>query len=179
MFSLFPQAGNAERRGPLPGRGPPLRSRLEGLGAVSIEDGANVAHPGVRILRRVVYGQRRSAGSVPCRAHRQRDWARKNHTISADASGPRGSVKEPTAWEAALHRVQACRSRLVAMDTPDPAVPVPDFAGLATDLAAAWSATGVTTRSRQHLIRTLVSGIIADVDDVSARFTRRVLVPER
>lgn len=70
-------------------------------------------------------------------------------------------------WEAALRRVEACRSRLVAMDTPDPAVPVPDFAGLATDLAAAWSATGVTTRSRQHLIRTLVSGIIADVDDVT------------
>ncbi len=70
-------------------------------------------------------------------------------------------------WEAALRRVEACRSRLVAMDTPDPAVPVPDFAGLATDLAATWSAPGVTMRSRQQLIRTLVSDIIADVDDAT------------
>lgn len=75
-------------------------------------------------------------------------------------------------WEAALRRVEACRSRLVAVDTPDPAMPVPDFAGLATDLAAAWSAPGVTTRSRQHLIRTLVSDIIADVDDA----TREVIL---
>jgi DNA invertase Pin-like site-specific DNA recombinase len=70
-------------------------------------------------------------------------------------------------WEAAMRRVEACRSRLVAVDTPDPAMPMPDFAGLATDLAAAWSAPGVTTRSHQHLIRTLVSGIIADVDDAT------------
>lgn len=75
-------------------------------------------------------------------------------------------------WEAALRRVEACRSRLVAVDTPDPAMPMPDFAGLATDLAAAWSAPGVTTRSRQHLIRTLVSDIIADVDDA----TREVIL---
>lgn len=75
-------------------------------------------------------------------------------------------------WEAALRRVEACRSRLVAVDTPDPAMPMPDFASLATDLAAAWSAPGVTTRSRQHLIRTLVSDIIADVDDA----TREVIL---
>lgn len=75
-------------------------------------------------------------------------------------------------WEAALRRVEACQSRLVAVDTPDPAMPMPDFAGLATDLAAAWSAPGVTTRSRQHLIRTLVSDIIADVDDA----TREVIL---
>lgn len=75
-------------------------------------------------------------------------------------------------WEAALRRVEACRSRLVAVDTPDPAMPMPDFAGLAADLAAAWSAPGVTTRSRQHLIRTLVSDIIADVDDA----TREVIL---
>lgn len=51
-------------------------------------------------------------------------------------------------------------------------MPMPDFVGLATDLAAAWSAPGVTTRSRQHLIRTLVSDIIADVDDA----TREVIL---
>lgn len=75
-------------------------------------------------------------------------------------------------WEAALRRVEACRLRVAVVDAPDPAVPMPDFAGLATDLAAAWSAPGATTRSRQHLIRTLVSGIIADVDDA----TREVIL---
>jgi excisionase family DNA binding protein len=70
-------------------------------------------------------------------------------------------------WEAALRRVEACRSRLAAVEAPDPATPMPNFEGLATDLAAAWSAPGVTTRSRQHLIRALISDIIADVDDAT------------
>jgi excisionase family DNA binding protein len=70
-------------------------------------------------------------------------------------------------WEAALRRVEACRSRLAAVEAPDPAAPMPNFEGLATDLAAAWSAPGVTTRSRQHLIRALISDIIADVDDAT------------
>jgi excisionase family DNA binding protein len=68
-------------------------------------------------------------------------------------------------WEDALRRVEGCRSRLAALDGPDPAAPVPDFAGLAADLASAWTAPGVTTRARQLLLRTLVTGIIADVDE--------------
>jgi len=68
-------------------------------------------------------------------------------------------------WEDALRRVEDCRSRLAALDGPDPAAPVPDFAGLAADLASAWTAPGVTTRARQLLLRTLVTGIIADVDE--------------
>jgi excisionase family DNA binding protein len=75
-------------------------------------------------------------------------------------------------WEAALRRVEACRARLAAPDAPDPATPMPDFRGLAADLAAAWSAPGVTTRSRQQLIRTLISDIIADVDEA----TREVIL---
>ncbi len=35
------------------------------------------------------------------------------------------------------------------------------------DLAAAWSAPGVTMRARQHLLRALVTDIIADVDEAS------------
>ncbi len=70
-------------------------------------------------------------------------------------------------WEAALRRVEACRLRLAAVDAPDPAVPMPNFEGMAADLAAAWSAPGVTTRSRQHLVRALISDIIADVDDAT------------
>lgn len=70
-------------------------------------------------------------------------------------------------WEAALRRMEACRLRLAAIDAPDPAAPMPNFDGIAADLAAAWSAPEVTTRSRQHLIRTLISDIIADVDDAT------------
>jgi hypothetical protein len=44
---------------------------------------------------------------------------------------------------------------------------MPDFDGLAADLAAAWSAPGVTTRTRQQLIRALVTDIIADVDEAT------------
>lgn len=72
-----------------------------------------------------------------------------------------------THWEAALRRVEACRARLAAADIPDPAAPIPDFEGLAADLSAAWSAPGVTTRSRQQLIRALILDIIADVDEAT------------
>jgi excisionase family DNA binding protein len=68
-------------------------------------------------------------------------------------------------WEAALRRVETCRSRLAALEAPEPAAPAPDFSGLADDLAAAWNAPGVTPRSRQQLLRTLITDIIADVDD--------------
>ena len=70
-------------------------------------------------------------------------------------------------WEAALRRVEACRARLAALDAPKPATPMPDFGGLAADLATAWSAPGVTTRARQQLIRALVADIIADVDEAT------------
>lgn len=70
-------------------------------------------------------------------------------------------------WEAALRRVEAVQGRLAAIDAPHPTVPVPDFDGLASDLAAAWSAPGVTTRTRQQLIRSLISDIIADVDETT------------
>jgi excisionase family DNA binding protein len=70
-------------------------------------------------------------------------------------------------WEAALRRVEACRARLVALDALKPAAPMPDFGGLAADLATAWSAPGVTTRARQQLIRALVADIIADVDEAT------------
>lgn len=70
-------------------------------------------------------------------------------------------------WEAALRRVEACRARLAVTDTLDPTAPMPDFEGLAADLSAAWSAQGVMTRSRQQLIRALISDIIADVDDAT------------
>jgi excisionase family DNA binding protein len=43
----------------------------------------------------------------------------------------------------------------------------PDFTGLADDLDAAWNAPGVTMRTRQRLLRALVTDIIADVDEAT------------
>jgi len=69
-------------------------------------------------------------------------------------------------WESALHRVQACQTRLDAMCAPLSDSPaVPDFTGLAEDLEAAWNAPGVTMRARQQLVRALITDIIADVDE--------------
>ena len=68
-------------------------------------------------------------------------------------------------WEAALRRVETSQTRLDAVRTLGPAAPSPDFAGLADDLTAAWNAPGVTMRTRQRLLRALVTDIIADVDE--------------
>ena len=70
-------------------------------------------------------------------------------------------------WETALRRVEECQARLVAVRTPDPAAASPDFAGLADDLDAAWNAPCVTLRTRQRLLRALVTDIIADVDEAA------------
>ena len=70
-------------------------------------------------------------------------------------------------WETALQRVQTCQARLEAMHSPDPQAVSPDLAGLADDLKAAWSAPGVSMRARQRLVRTLITDIIANVDDES------------
>ena len=43
----------------------------------------------------------------------------------------------------------------------------PDFTGLADDLNAAWNAPGVTMRTRQRLLRALVTDIIADIDEAT------------
>ena len=70
-------------------------------------------------------------------------------------------------WEAALRRVEACQARLDAVQTPKSVTVPPDFTGLAEDLEAAWNAPGVTMRTRQRLLRALVTDIIADVDEAA------------
>ena len=70
-------------------------------------------------------------------------------------------------WETTLQRVADCETRLAALDNPDPAPPTPDFTGLAQDLQAAWDAPGVTMRSRQQLVRSLIADIIAHYDTTS------------
>jgi hypothetical protein len=67
-------------------------------------------------------------------------------------------------WEATLQRVQDCESRVAALDRPNSAPPTPDFTELALDLEGAWNPPGVTMRSRQQLVRTLVTDIIARYD---------------
>lgn len=68
-------------------------------------------------------------------------------------------------WESALQRVQACQRRVDAVDQTLSAVAMPDLGGLAQDLSAAWDAPGVTMRTRQQLLHTLVQEIIADLDE--------------
>src|SRR5205823_3686955 len=79
-------------------------------------------------------------------------------------------------WEAALRRVETCQARLEAVRTPEPAIVTPDFTGLADDLDAAWNAPGVTMRTRQRLLRALVTDIIADVDDATREVVLTALV---
>jgi excisionase family DNA binding protein len=70
-------------------------------------------------------------------------------------------------WETALRQVRACEARLETVRAPDHAAAPPDFVGLAADLEAAWSAPGVGMRTRQRLLRTLITDIIADVDEAA------------
>src|SRR3984885_12072273 len=70
-------------------------------------------------------------------------------------------------WETALRRVLDCEARLdpVTMSAPTPAMP--DLAGIAEDLEAAWKNTNVTMRCRQQLVRALVNEIIVDIDEAA------------
>jgi DNA invertase Pin-like site-specific DNA recombinase len=68
------------------------------------------------------------------------------------------------AWEGALQRIEQCRKRLDNLQVPDAGDADPDFMGLADDLAAAWKAPQTTMRTRQRLVRSLITEIVADVD---------------
>jgi len=69
------------------------------------------------------------------------------------------------AWETALQRVERCRERLDRMQTPDACDARPNFTGLADDLSAAWKAPRTTMRTRQRMVRALITEIVADVDE--------------
>ncbi len=71
------------------------------------------------------------------------------------------------AWEATLRRVEACRRRLDDMQSPEVGQQLPDLTGLADDLTAAWKAPKTTMRTRQRLVRTLITEIVADVDEAA------------
>ena len=71
------------------------------------------------------------------------------------------------AWETALQRVELCRDRLDRMQISDADDVRPDFTGLADDLSAAWKAPRTTMRTRQRLLRALITEIIVDIDDAA------------
>ncbi len=71
------------------------------------------------------------------------------------------------AWETALQRVELCRDRLDRMQISDADDVRPDFTGLADDLSAAWKAPRTTMRTRQRLVRALITEIIVDIDDAA------------
>jgi DNA invertase Pin-like site-specific DNA recombinase len=68
------------------------------------------------------------------------------------------------AWETALERVERFRERLDRMQTPGADDVRPDFTGLADDLSAAWKALRTTMRTRQRLVRALITEIVVDID---------------
>jgi hypothetical protein len=68
------------------------------------------------------------------------------------------------AWETALQRVERCRERLDRMQMPEADDVRPDFTGLADDLLAAWKAPRTTMRTRQRLVRALITEIVVDID---------------
>ena len=71
------------------------------------------------------------------------------------------------AWEAALQRVEMCCQRLDGMPEPDADAVRPSLTGLADDLSAAWKAPRTTMRTRQRLVRTLITEIVADIDEAA------------
>ena len=69
------------------------------------------------------------------------------------------------AWEVALRRVEASRQRLDGLHEHDTGDAHPDLTGLADDLSTAWKAPRTTMRTRQRLVRALITEIVADVDE--------------
>ena len=68
------------------------------------------------------------------------------------------------AWENALQRVERCREQLDRTQTSKAEDARPDLTGLAEDLSAAWKAPRTTMRTRQRLVRALITEIVVDVD---------------
>ena len=68
-------------------------------------------------------------------------------------------------WEQALQRVKELEARQFAEQPQAIEVAPGAFANLAGELSAAWNALKVNMRARQQLLRTLITDIVANVDD--------------
>ncbi len=77
------------------------------------------------------------------------------------------AVQLEKAWETALQRVERCRELLDRMQMCDANEVRPEFTGLADDLSAAWRAPRTTMRTRQRLVRALITEIIVDIDEAA------------
>lgn len=70
-------------------------------------------------------------------------------------------------WEIALRRLRDLENRQPVEGSLGGVADPNAFSTLADDLSAAWNATGVTTRTRQQLLRALITDIVVDVDDAA------------
>ena len=75
------------------------------------------------------------------------------------------------AWEAALQRVESCLQRLESLCAPRTEEQCPEFPGLAGDLEAAWKSPHTTMRTRQRMVRALITEIVANVDETTREVT--------
>jgi len=75
------------------------------------------------------------------------------------------------AWEATLQRIETCRQRLDGMLEPAARNARPDLTGLADDLSAAWKAPRTTMRTRQRLVRALITEALAVMRSMAGRWS--------
>src|SRR5215212_7108186 len=116
-----------------------------------------------RMLRETTGEQRRIAELELQQARYEAQLAERRYA-ACDPDHRLIAAQLEKSWEASLQRVKACEARLDGL-APTASVQTPDLSGLADDLEAAWNAPGVTMRSRQQLLRALVTDIIADIDE--------------
>lgn len=149
--------------------------RCLGFGASRVE--AAVAAELLRVLEPLAIEAAREAERVTMEAEAERlrmfDLELQQARYDASLAERRYAACDPDnrliaaqlerSWETALRRVEACQRRLDAARTPPGTAAMPDFAGLAEDLSTAWSSS--TTRTRQRLVRALITDIVADVDE--------------
>ena len=124
------------------------------------------AHEAQRMLREEGQDRRRIAELELRQAQYDASLAERRYA-ACDPDNRLIAAQLEKAWEATLQRVEACRQRLEDMQTPDAGQPLPDLTGLADDLAAAWKSPRTTMRTRQRLVRALITEIIADVDETA------------
>ncbi len=100
-----------------------------------------------------------AAGYAAERAFRQYDAADpENRLVAAELE---------TRWNRALLRVAEVEAKIAEHDAatmPCPERMAPSLAALADDLSAVWSAPTTDVRLKKRIIRTVIQGVIADID---------------
>jgi hypothetical protein len=120
-----------------------------------------------RMLKDEDQDRRRIAGMELSQARYDASLAERRYA-ACDPDNRLIAAQLEKAWETALRRVEACQQRFDAMATSNIHDARPDLTGLADDLAAAWKAPTTTMRTRQRLVRALITEIVADVDETTS-----------